>query len=89
MVEKIFARLGDASYSIYLIQVLIISGTSKVITHFVPSTSIDMLIATTAPIAIISGYFLYIYVEQPLLTLSRRIHKYSHNVASSTGDVQP
>lgn len=69
--ENAFARLGDASYSIYLIQVFVISCSAKIFVHFVPY-SIDALIVSATLLSVMAGFLMYIFVEKPLLTLCRR-----------------
>ncbi|WP_159726113.1 acyltransferase [Methylosinus sp. Ce-a6] len=63
--EKFGAQIGDASYSIYLFQVFMISGACKAIFRLHPS--IDVLIVVTAVSSIFGGWLFFILLEKPLL----------------------
>jgi peptidoglycan/LPS O-acetylase OafA/YrhL len=71
--EKMLARLGDASYSIYLFQVFVFSAVCKLVVKLFPSFPLDALIPILTVIAILVGYFVYIFAEKPALDLCRRI----------------
>jgi exopolysaccharide production protein ExoZ len=66
------AKLGDASYSIYLLQVFFISGSCKLAARFAPAMSLDILIIAVTSITILAGYIAYEFLERPLLTFFRR-----------------
>jgi exopolysaccharide production protein ExoZ len=86
--EVICARLGDASYSIYLTQGLFISGAFKMIPRLL-SLPIDALIAAAAILAVLGGYVVYSTVERPLLKLTRRIRSTPQRMQPSPADSQP
>lgn len=69
--EKALARLGDASYSTYLLQIFVISAAGKYLPRIYP-LSWGMFIATTTLLTISSGYILFMFVERPLLNMCRR-----------------
>ena len=71
--ERALARLGDASYSIYLAQVQTVSLASTSIAAWLPAISPMMLVAVTVAIVAALGLLLNILVERPLLTLCRRL----------------
>jgi exopolysaccharide production protein ExoZ len=73
--EHALARLGDASYSIYLAQVQTVSFAAKLITDAVPAISPLLLIAAISAIVVALGLLLNIAVERPLLRLCRSIGK--------------
>ena len=85
-VEKLCARLGDASYSIYLVQAIIISGACKAFVQVLPH-SLDIFIVTITTAVVISGYLVYNFVERPLLKLCRRFHSPPHVLAASVTSV--
>jgi hypothetical protein len=71
--EKMLARLGDASYSIYLFQVFVISAVCKLVVKLFPPFPLDALIPILTLIAVLAGYLVYIFAEKPALDLCRRI----------------
>ena len=71
--ERALARLGDASYSIYLAQVQTVSLASASIAGLIPSIPPLLLIVVTCCIVVALGLALNIAVERPLLKLCRRI----------------
>jgi exopolysaccharide production protein ExoZ len=70
--ERALARLGDASYSIYLAQVETVSLAGRSVAGFFPAISPLMLLMVTSCIVVALGLALNILVERPLLKLSRR-----------------
>jgi exopolysaccharide production protein ExoZ len=66
------ARLGDASYSIYLAQVNTISLANKGFAALFPAISPLALILATSTLVVLCGLLLNIVVERPALTLFRR-----------------
>jgi exopolysaccharide production protein ExoZ len=71
--ERALARLGDASYSIYLAQVQSVSLISMLIAGFAPAIPPLLLLAVTTCIVVALGLALNILVERPLLKLCRRL----------------
>jgi exopolysaccharide production protein ExoZ len=71
--ERALARLGDASYSIYLAQVQTVSLASMLIAGFVPAIPPLLLLSVTSCIVVALGLLLNILVERPLLKLCRRL----------------
>lgn len=71
--ERVLARLGDASYSIYLAQVQTVSLASTFIASLVPAIPPLLLIVVTTGIVVTLGLLLNILVERPLLNLCRRL----------------
>lgn len=71
--ELALARLGDASYSIYLAQVQTVSLAAASIASLVPTIPPLALIAITSAIVVALGLLLNIVAERPLLSLCRRI----------------
>jgi exopolysaccharide production protein ExoZ len=71
-VEHVCEKIGDSSYSIYLIQVFTISTVCKVIAKLAPATDVDVLIAISTIVTVAAGYCSYLWVERPLLNLCRR-----------------
>jgi exopolysaccharide production protein ExoZ len=70
-VVNIFAKGGDASYSIYLLQGLFISGACKFIVKFMPM-SLDMLIVVVTTFTVAGGYLAYRFIEKPMSNITRR-----------------
>jgi exopolysaccharide production protein ExoZ len=70
--ERALARLGDASYSIYLAQVQTVSLASTSIASLVPVIPSLLLVIVTSGIVAL-GLLLNILAERPLLNLCRRI----------------
>jgi exopolysaccharide production protein ExoZ len=71
--ERALARLGDASYSIYLAQVQTVSLASTSIASLVPVIPSLLLVIVTSGIVVALGLLLNILVERPLLDLCRRM----------------
>jgi exopolysaccharide production protein ExoZ len=71
--ELALARLGDASYSIYLAQVETVSLASRLIAGAIPVIPPLLLLLVTTGIVVTLGLLLNIFVERPLLKLVRRL----------------
>ena len=71
--ERALARLGDASYSIYLAQVETVTLTGTAVAGLIPSIPPLLLLAVTTAIVVAFGLLLNIAVERPLLKFSRRL----------------
>ena len=71
--ESALARLGDASYSIYLAQVQTVSFACLLIVKFWPSIPPLLLIAFITAIVVAIGLALNIIVERPLLRFCRSL----------------
>jgi exopolysaccharide production protein ExoZ len=71
--ERTLARLGDASYSIYLAQVNTVSLASTLIAGLIPAIPPLLLVIVTIGIVVALGLALNILVERPLLKFSRRL----------------
>lgn len=65
------ARIGDASYSIYLVQVIALPGVGKLAARFTPRVPGDLLILVAGVLVVAVGMLIYTWIERPLLkTLS-------------------
>jgi exopolysaccharide production protein ExoZ len=71
--ERALARLGDASYSIYLAQVQTVTLASASIASLVPAVPPLLLVTVTSGIVVTLGLLLNIVAERPLLDLARRL----------------
>jgi exopolysaccharide production protein ExoZ len=71
--ERALARLGDASYSIYLAQVETVSLAGTSIAGLIPAIPPLPLLMATTGIVVALGLLLNILVERPLLKLVRRL----------------
>jgi exopolysaccharide production protein ExoZ len=71
--ERALARLGDASYSIYLAQVETVSLASTSIAGLIPAIPPLLLVIVTSGIVVALGLLLNVVVERPLLGLCRRL----------------
>jgi exopolysaccharide production protein ExoZ len=71
--ERALARLGDASYSIYLAQVETVSLASMAIARLIPAIPPLLLLVVTTCIVVALGLVLNILVERPLLKFCRRL----------------
>jgi len=71
--ERAMARLGDASYSIYLAQVDTVLLASTSIAGLFPAIQPLLLVIVTTGIVVALGLLLNILVERPLLKFSRRL----------------
>lgn len=71
--ELALARLGDASYSIYLAQVETVSLASTSIAGLLPAIPALLLVVVTTGIVVALGLLLNILVERPMLKFGRRL----------------
>jgi exopolysaccharide production protein ExoZ len=71
--ERALARLGDASYSIYLAQVETVSLASMAVASLFPAIPPLLLLMVTSGIVVALGLALNILVERPLLKFCRRL----------------
>jgi exopolysaccharide production protein ExoZ len=71
--ELALARLGDASYSIYLAQVETVSLANTAVAGLIPAIPPLLLVIVTSGIVVALGLLLNILVERPLLKLCRRL----------------
>lgn len=69
--ESLPARLGDASYSIYLVQIFTISLVIKYLVKLLPNIPLDALVFATAVATLAGGRACFLLVERPLLNLCR------------------
>jgi exopolysaccharide production protein ExoZ len=87
--ERALARLGDASYSIYLAQVQTVSLASTAVAGLFPAIPPLLLLMVTSCIVVALGLALNILVERPLLKLCRRLGGPRPKTATLTPRVQP
>jgi exopolysaccharide production protein ExoZ len=87
--ERALARLGDASYSIYLAQVQTVSLASIAVAGLFPAIPPLLLLMVTSSIVVALGLALNILVERPLLRLCRRIGVPRPTATTFTPRVQP
>lgn len=80
--ERALARLGDASYSIYLAQVQTVSLAATSVATLALAIPPLALIAVTSGIVVALGLLLNIVAERPLLRLCRRIGRPPHERAA-------
>lgn len=71
--ERALARLGDASYSIYLAQVQTVSLTCMLIAAVIPAMPPLMLVFVVCCVVALLGLLINVAIEKPLMRLSRRI----------------
>ncbi|MGR9086149.1 MAG: acyltransferase family protein, partial [Gammaproteobacteria bacterium] len=73
-VHSFLARLGDASYSIYLSHVLIMSAAGRVWQRVAADGVLDNLIMAPALLilALVGGMISHVFIERPLLVWSRQ-----------------
>lgn len=69
--ERALARLGDASYSIYLAQVETVALAGIAVARLLPAIPPLLLLAVTSCIVVALGLLLNMLVERPLLELCR------------------
>jgi exopolysaccharide production protein ExoZ len=87
--ERALARLGDASYSIYLAQVETVSLASISVAGLFPAISPLLLLMVTSCIVVALGLALNILVERPLLGLCRRLGAPRPTATTLTPPAQP
>jgi exopolysaccharide production protein ExoZ len=87
--ERALARLGDASYSIYLAQVQTVSLASTWIASLIPAIPPLLLLMVTSCIVVALGLALNILVERPLLRLCRGLGSRPSQVRAITPPARP
>jgi exopolysaccharide production protein ExoZ len=87
--ERALARLGDASYSIYLAQVETVSLASVAVAGLIPAIPALLLLAVTSCIVVALGLALNIFVERPLLKLCRSFGAPRTTATTLTPRVRP
>jgi exopolysaccharide production protein ExoZ len=87
--ERALARLGDASYSIYLAQVETVSLASVAVASLFPAIPPLLLLIVTSCIVVTLGLALNILVERPLLKVCRQLGGPRPTTATLTPRVQP
>ncbi len=76
-VPRVFTALGDASYTLYLSHPFTLAALAIVL-KFLPAWGVFFI---SIPTAILAGYILYLIVEKPLLSVSKRVFILSHEKA--------
>lgn len=74
-VTRVLSSLGDASYSIYLVQVFTISAIAKLWVRAVPASPLDLVILVTSLATIAAGWLVYVTFERPMLRMCRRVSR--------------
>jgi exopolysaccharide production protein ExoZ len=87
--ERALARLGDASYSIYLAQVETVSLASVAVASLFPAIPPLLLLIVTSCIVVTLGLALNILVERPLLKVCRQLGGPRPTTAPLTPRVRP
>ena len=73
--ERVCERLGDASFSIYLVQAPLVVFAAQGVAALFPQIHPLSLVASASVLVIAAGLALNIVLERPLLALCRRIGK--------------
>ncbi|GAW41268.1 glucans biosynthesis protein [Brevundimonas sp. SH203] len=68
-VERAAAFMGDASYSIYLVHVLVIRALGRLFESGVVAAPGDAVVASTVLVSLAAGVVVHLWVERPLLRL--------------------
>lgn len=71
--SKLASILGDASYSIYLVQVFTIPVTFKVVQKILPNLNTDLAILTCIIFSTLAGIATYFLIERPMTTKLRKL----------------
>ncbi len=82
--EHLLARLGDASYSIYLAQVQTVSFAARLIGAAFPDISPYLMVFLVGAVVTLLGLALNIAVEKPLLRLCRSLGSARRPAATAT-----
>ena len=70
---RYLAKVGDASYSIYLLQNLALPGIGKLWAHFVPQLPPDLLVLVATVLVVAGGILVYHWIERPALKGLQRL----------------
>ena len=69
---RLIARLGDASYSIYLVQVFVISIACKALVVVAPRLPADVAMILVSFATLLSAYAVHLGIEKPVMRLFHR-----------------
>ena len=72
-VGRCLGFLGDASYSLYLVQVFTIPAVFKVVLKTMPALSLDLAIALATLVTLAAGVLTYALMERPLMAVTGRL----------------
>lgn len=70
--EQALVILGDASYSIYLMQAFTVSLICKLWVRWMPAGKLDLLIPFIVIMTVLAGLTVHIFVERPMLRFSHK-----------------
>ncbi|MBC7602385.1 MAG: acyltransferase [Ramlibacter sp.] len=74
--NRVFIRIGDASYAIYLVQVFTVSAFYKLVKYIAPPAALsDLYAAVCVLVTVGAGCLIYAFVESPLARLSAPLKK--------------
>jgi exopolysaccharide production protein ExoZ len=80
--KKLFLEAGNSSYSLYLFHPFTLSGTA-ICLKWLHMTSNPYLFAVILfSVSVIAGYIIYLYVERPLVAVSKKFLSKSHPTRS-------
>jgi exopolysaccharide production protein ExoZ len=66
-VMHFLAKVGDSSYSIYLVQVMMLPGVGKLAARFLPHLPADFLVLIAVTLTVAAGMLIHRGIERPLL----------------------
>ena len=72
-IERLLATLGDASYSIYLMQIFSIPVTARLVAYIAPSCPQDVFLIVSIIVTVAAGYLVWRWIERPLLRIGRGV----------------
>ncbi len=79
--QAVLGKLGDASYSIYLVQIFTVSAVFKICIRLIPQLPVDAIIIIITLLTVLAGYGVYTFVERPVLDLCRKLTGSKRRVA--------
>jgi exopolysaccharide production protein ExoZ len=81
---QFLAKLGDASYSIYLVQVVALPAAAKLVARILPHPPADLLVLTAVLLVVAAGTLVYRAIERPLLkSLQAVFTPFAHPASTS------
>jgi len=75
MIKKFGVLMGDASYAIYLFHPHFVSAILGVWSHLMRASPIGIVVIGTATLATIGGIFIHLFIEKPLVHITRQALK--------------
>jgi peptidoglycan/LPS O-acetylase OafA/YrhL len=73
IIKKLFLEAGNSSYSLYLFHPFTLSGTAMCLKRLHLASNPYLFTFVLLTVTVITSYFVYLYVERPLVAVSKKL----------------